>query len=133
LEALADTILPGSAQAGVAGFVAAMMVRPDPLLAYRFPSPPEAPALFYRRALAALDRLSVRQHARVFPALDAKQRSALVGGLLSGTADGWDGPPFGLVYFALRNDALDALYGQPAAYDELEVPYMPHIAPPRPW
>jgi hypothetical protein len=37
------------------------------------------------------------------------------------------------VYFALRSDAVDALYSPISAYQQLQVPYMAHIAPPHGW
>jgi hypothetical protein len=40
--------------------------------------------------------------------------------------DGWKGPTAGFVYFLLRSDAVDVVYG-------LGVPYQPHIAPTRSW
>jgi hypothetical protein len=37
------------------------------------------------------------------------------------------------VYFLLRTDAVDVVYGTMEGYAQLGVPYMPHIAPARSW
>jgi len=46
---------------------------------------------------------------------------------------GWDGPPAGFIYFVLRSDAIDVLYGTPEGFERLGVPYMAHIQPPAGW
>jgi hypothetical protein len=33
------------------------------------------------------------------------------------------------VYFVLRSDAVDVVYGTMEGYESLGVPYMPHIVP----
>jgi hypothetical protein len=53
--------------------------------------------------------------------------------LLAPAVADWNGPPPLLVYLTLRNDAVDVVYGSEAAYDKLNLPYMAHIAPLRPW
>jgi hypothetical protein len=47
--------------------------------------------------------------------------------------DGWKGPPGGFVYFLLRSDAVDVVYGTVAGYKSLDIPYMAHIEPKRSW
>ena len=47
--------------------------------------------------------------------------------------DGWQGPPGALVYFVLRSDAVDVVYGTMEGYQQLGVPYMAHIAPEKRW
>jgi hypothetical protein len=47
--------------------------------------------------------------------------------------DGWQGPRAPFVYFLLRTDAVDVVYGTMDGYAKLGVPYMPHIAPTRSW
>lgn len=51
----------------------------------------------------------------------------------AGGLPGWSGPPAPLVYFVLRSDALDVVYGTEAGFALLDVPYMPHIPPERRW
>ena len=55
-------------------------------------------------------------------------------GSLGGTEPvGWKGPPAKLVYLVLRGDATDVVYGSPAGFERLRVPYMAHIYPPSGW
>ena len=46
---------------------------------------------------------------------------------------GWQGPQGSLVYFVLRSDAVDVVYGTMEGYAQLGVPYQPHIAPEKRW
>ena len=43
------------------------------------------------------------------------------------------GPPAGLVYFVLRSDTVDVMYGTMEGYESLGVPYMAHIEPDKRW
>ena len=40
--------------------------------------------------------------------------------------EGWQGPAGGFVYFVLRSDAVDVVYGTMEGYESLGVPFMPH-------
>jgi hypothetical protein len=133
LVAVADTLVPGAAAARVEAYLEAMLAREVPLLTYRFVGFPLAAQDFYRNALTALTSAS-RATYGVEPArLDEPARISLVQSLAGGTLEDWNGPPQALVYFALRSDAIDAVYGIPAAYDRLAIPYMAHIEPPALW
>ena len=46
---------------------------------------------------------------------------------------GWQGPPGGFVYFVLRSDAVDVVFGTVEGYEALGIPYMPHIMPEKRW
>ena len=47
---------------------------------------------------------------------------------------GWQGPPAaGFVYFLLRSDAVDVVYGTVEGYAELGIPYQAHIMPLKRW
>lgn len=133
LGAVADTLVPSSAAAGVADFVAAMLAEPDPRLCYRFVSFPIPPRAFYKLALASFDDLSHAMMGRPLNALPPSERLRVVEKLVQPNVNGWKGPPTTLVYFVLRSDAIDALYGVQEAYTRLDIPYMAHIEPPRPW
>lgn len=133
LAAVADTLVPGSAAAGVVDFVTAMLAEPDPLLCYRFVSFPLPPRSFYKLALASLDDLAHASTGKPFETLTLSERTKVAGKLLEPNPKGWKGPPAALVYFVLRSDAIDALYGVEETYARLEIPYMAHIEPPRSW
>lgn len=78
LGAVADTLVPSSAAAGVADFVAAMLAEPDPRLCYRFVSFPIPPRAFYKLALASFDDLSHAMMGRPLNALPPSERLRVV-------------------------------------------------------
>ena len=131
LLAIGATLLPG---ADLARFVSGMLSREIPLLSYPFISFPLDVRAFYHDVLAALDSAYAKSAhgtkefvhlsgagGRTAPHARARR---------AGQLKGWDGPPPGLVYFVLRSDATDAVYGHPHAYEQLQIPYMAHIQPP---
>lgn len=135
LEALAETLLPGSAQVGVAHYIDHQLAA-DPaesllMIKYLRVDPPYLD--FYRSGLAAARAASLQNFGKSPAELDLQRRNTLVKRMAAGEADGWNGPPAPLVYFVLRNDAVDAMYGTPSGFEKLKVPYMPHITPPTPW
>ena len=91
-------------------------------------------ANFYRAALAAIDRASQsRNGGRGFAELDATAQHDFIDTMRQNKIEGWQGPPAPFVYFLLRTDAVDVVYGTMEGYARLGVPYMPHIAPTRSW
>jgi len=68
-----------------------------------------------------------------FAALSADERYAFIDQLRQNKIEGWQGPPPGQVYFVLRSDAVDVVYGTMEGYASLGIPYMPHIAPTKRW
>jgi Gluconate 2-dehydrogenase subunit 3 len=133
LGACADLLVPGAAAGGVVEFVVTMLGRPDPWLCYRFISLPIPIVEFYRSALDEIDHYCHRQFRSSVGGLSPQAQSEFVAGLARAELPSWRGPPQSLVYFALRSDAVDAVYGTVSAYQQLGVPYMAHIAPPPGW
>lgn len=133
LEALGDTLLPGAAAAGIAHYVDHQLASPAPLLMLRYVDYPGPFAQFYADGLAALDGAARARHARAFTALAAADRDALVRDIAGQNPPGWSGPPAPLFYFVAKNDAMDVVYGTPEGFAALGIPYMPHIAPTKPW
>lgn len=133
LEALGDTLLPGAAEAGIANFVDAQLAKELPFLIYRYLDVPIPPADFYRGGLAALDAYAAASRGKVFVDLPDDLRAAVVGEIAKGDPEGWQGPPAGVVYFVVRADAVDVVYGTEAGFERLGLPYIPHIAPPERW
>jgi hypothetical protein len=66
-------------------------------------------------------------------ALSPEQSAELVRKMSGGSVSGWQGPPAPFFYFVMRSDAVDVTYGTEAGFAALDVPYMPHIAPPSRW
>jgi Gluconate 2-dehydrogenase subunit 3 len=127
LLAVGETLVPG---ADLSRFVSGMLTRDVSMLSYPFVSLPLDVRVFYHEALLAIDSACRRTRDRGFVQLSSAERTAVMQELMAGQLKGWDGPPPGLVYFVLRSDATDAVYGRPQAYDDLQVPYMAHIQPP---
>jgi hypothetical protein len=135
LEALGDTLLPGAAEAGIAHFIDQQISEPprEALLTLRYLEVAPPFATFYRGGIAALDSASKTQYGKRFGQLDQERRRQIVRRMINGTPAGWRGPSSPLFYFALRSDAVDVVYGTIEGFRRLNVPYMPHIVPPRRW
>lgn len=131
LEALGDVLLPGAREAGIALFVDKHLSAPpsETLLTIRYLDVPPPYALFYKSALAALDAFAGGSFARVAP----RHAVDIVRAIANTVPSGWKGPPSPLLYFTVRSDAVDVVYGTQEGFDKLGIPYMPHIAPPTNW
>ncbi|MGI8475836.1 MAG: gluconate 2-dehydrogenase subunit 3 family protein [Thermomicrobiales bacterium] len=133
LDALGDVLLPGAAKAGISHYVDAQLAKAIPFLIYRYLDVPIPPTDFYKGSLAALDAYSQAKHRSAFTALTPDVQAAVVGDLAGGKPDGWSGPPPSLVYFVVRMDAVDVVYGTEEGFARLGLEYEAHIAPPQKW
>jgi hypothetical protein len=135
LEALGETLLPGARAAGVAHFVDHQVaVAPgEALLEARIVNVKPPFINFYRAAIGGVDRASTARSGKRFAALSAAEQHDFIDQLRQNKIDGWQGPPAGLVYFVLRSDAVDVVYGTMEGYESLGVPYLAHIAPDKRW
>lgn len=135
LEALGEALLPGAREAGIAHFVDAQLrnAPEDCLLTLRYFDWPPPYGAFYAGGLTALEALSQTRHQMPFHQLSPEQAGVIVGGLLSGQAEDWQGPPAPLFYLSVRSDAVDVVYGTVEGFEKLGIPYMAHIEPQRPW
>jgi hypothetical protein len=136
LEALGETLVPGARQAGIAHFIDQQISIPadDALLEARILNVRPPYANFYRAALGAVDRASqAKNGGRGFADLSEVEQRDFVNNMRQNKVDGWQGPPGGFVYFLLRSDAVDVVYGTMDGYAGLGIPYMPHIAPTQKW
>lgn len=135
LEALADTLLPGATEAGVAHFVDyhLSVPAPDCLLVLRYLDVAPPFAEFYRAGLQALDAAAAQLHGKAYSDLAADTRTAMVQLMAKGNPPGWDSPPAPLFYYVTRSDAVDVVYGTEEGFAALGVPYLAHIAPASPW
>ncbi|MGH8211233.1 MAG: hypothetical protein ACREU6_16875, partial [Steroidobacteraceae bacterium] len=66
------------------------------------------------------------------PDLDAAEMRKLVTEM-SKPGPPIEGFPAFLFYLCLRSDAVDVVYGTPAGFEKLNIPYMQHILPPEGW
>ena len=125
----------GARQAGIAHFIDHQISVPaeEALLEARIMNVRPPYANFYRAAIGAVDRASQAQHGRRFAQLSTVEQRDFVNLMRQNKIEGWQGPAGGFVYFLLRSDAVDVVYGTVEGYKELGIPYMPHIAPEKRW
>ena len=135
LEAIGETLLPGARAAGIAHFVDHQISVPpeEALLEARILNVRPPYANFYRAAIGALDKATAAQADQRFAWLPAPTQRELVNVMRQGKLQGWQGPPQGFVYFVLRSDAVDVVYGTVEGYEALGVPYQAHIMPLKRW
>lgn len=131
LEAFGEVLLPGARAAGIAAFVDHhLSVEPaNALLTLRYLDVPPPYAPFYKDGLSALDSFAGGRFADLAP----DKAAALVKSIAFAVPAGWRGPPSPLLYFAVRADAVDVVYGTEEGFAKLDVPYMAHVAPPSKW
>lgn len=143
LEAFGETLVPGSAAAGLAHFIDHQLAAPpgEQLLMIRYLGV-EAPFTpFYTSGLEALDAAAAAIYGVPFHGLEDGQRVALTRQLAQANPEDWPegwpdnskAPPAPLFYFVLRSDAVDVVYGTKAGVERLGLPYMAHIEPPSRW
>jgi len=136
VEALGETLVPGARKAGVAHFVDQQLAVPpgEALLEARILNVRPPYVNFYRAAIGAIDRASrARNDGRSFAQLNTIEQHEFVGLMRQNKIEDWQGPPGGFIYFVMRHDAVDVVYGTMEGYESLGIPYMPHIAPERRW
>jgi len=136
LAAIGEALAPGAREAGIANFVDQQLSIPpeDALLEARIMNVRPPYANFYRAALGAIDGASAAKYdGRGFAKLNAAEQHDFIDLMRQNKLDGWKGPPSPFVYFLLRSDAVDVVWGTMEGYAQLGVPYQPHIAPTRSW
>ena len=135
LEATCEYLLPGARENGVAHFVDRQLALDpaDSLLFVKCFELEQPFPDFYRSALAEIRRVGETVYGAGIAELDKKDAVSLIESLRDGNVPGWAGPPPPLVYHALRNDAVDVVYGTMEGFADLGIPYMAHIEPPRAW
>jgi hypothetical protein len=135
LEALGETLLPGGREAGVAHFIDQQVsVTPgEALLEARIVNVKPPYINFYRAAISGIDKAATARSGKRFTALNAAEQHDFIDQLRQNKIEGWQGPPAGLVYFVLRSDTVDVMYGTMEGYESLGVPYMAHIEPDKRW
>jgi hypothetical protein len=135
IAAMGETLVPGAREAGIVNFIDQQITGSagDALLEARILNVKPPYANFYRAAIGAINGASTAKHGKAFAELDAAAQHDFVDQMRQNKIDGWKGPPGGFVYFLLRSDAVDVVYGTMAGYKSLDIPYMAHIEPKRSW
>lgn len=135
LQVLADGLLPGAREAGVAHFIDHQLGESpgDCLLIAKYFQIPPPYLPFYQKGASACQALAQEKFKANLTALNDKQLEQLlrvIGKPGTQTPDGYD---LSLFYLCLRSDAVDMVYGTPEGFAKLNVPYMAHIMPPEGW
>jgi hypothetical protein len=136
LDAMGEALVPGAREAGITHFVDQQLSIPaeEALLEARIMNVRPPFANFYRAALGAIDGAAQAKYAgRSFAALNPAEQHDFIDLMRQNKLENWKGPGSGFVYFLLRTDAVDVVYGTMDGYESLGVPYMPHIAPEKRW
>lgn len=136
LEALGDTLVPGARRAGIAHFIDHQVAVPrgEALLTARLVNIPPPYVNFYRAAIRATDGASQAMFdGRRFTQISAGEQYEFVDLMRQGKVTNWQGPPAPFVYFVLRSDAVDVVYGTVEGFESLGIPYMAHISPDKRW
>jgi hypothetical protein len=135
LGAMGEALVPGAKDAGVVNFVDQQLSIPaeQALLEARIMNVRPPYANFYRGALGAIEGASQAKFSKAFTALTAAEQHDFIDLMRQNKLDGWKGPGAGFVYFLLRTDAVDVVYGTMDGYAHLGVPYQAHIAPTQSW
>jgi hypothetical protein len=135
LEAIGETLVPGARDAGIAHFVDQQISVPpeEALLEARILNVRPPYADFYKAAIGAIDKAAAAQSDQRFARLPADAQRDFVNLMRQNKLQGWQGPPSGFVYFVLRSDAVDVVYGTVEGYEALGIPYQAHIMPLKRW
>jgi hypothetical protein len=135
LGAVGETLLPGARKAGVVNFVDHQLAVPahESFLMARVANVQPPFINIYRGGINAINRSSQAMHGKRFEELTADQQRAFIDAMRQNKIEGWQGPPGPFVYFLMRHDAVDVVYGTVEGIESLGTPYMPHILPVARW
>lgn len=135
LGALGETLLPGARNAGVVNFVDHQLAVPhtESFLMARVANVQPPFVNIYRGGINAVNRSAQAMHGKRFEALEAKQQYDFVDAMRQNKIDGWQGPPGPFIYFLMRHDAVDVVFGTVEGIESLGTPYMAHIMPVGRW
>lgn len=125
IEAIAEHLVPGSVDAGIAAYLDAQLrAGKDSLLIGKYLGVDIPAQVNFYQTLAG----------NLQTALETEQpRAEAINAMWNDNQPNWDGPPASYMLFVLRSDALDVTYGTPEGFERLGVPYMAHIMPEKPW
>ena len=126
LERLAETLVPGSIDAGIAAYIDNQLSRGSEslLMAKYLNVTPLQQTDFYTNAI---------NNTAIALKKSKSTMQALIEKMFNDSVEGWQGAPASFFLFLLRADGLDVTYGTEAGADLLDIPYSPHISPESPW
>ena len=125
IEAVAEQLVPGAADAGISPYLDAQLrAGKHSLLIGKYLGVDISTQIGFYQSLAS----NLQKALQTDPSI-----AAVVSALRSDTQPGWEGPPASYMLFVLRADALDVTYGTTDGFEALGIPYMAHIMPDKPW
>ncbi|MCL6284951.1 gluconate 2-dehydrogenase subunit 3 family protein [Ruegeria sp. 2012CJ41-6] len=129
-----DLLAPGAARAGVARYVDQNISGRfgESMLLLRYLDS-GAMLPFYRGGIAGIEQESQHRFAMGFARLDPQQSGEIVAAAARSKTEAWTTPDPNFFYFISRSDAVDMVYGTEAGFAQLDIPYLAHIDPPKPW
>lgn len=135
-EILAEAIVPGARTGGIVHFLDQQLSQQDDvdcllMIRYLGVSPPFKN--FYAAAFKAVNSAAQSRYNKPLAELNESQLEELVSLMATDAIEHWQGPPSSFFYFVFRSDAVDVTYGTQAAFAQLNIPYMAHITPDKPW
>lgn len=135
LDELGEAILPGAAAAGLTHFIDHQLAADpnDALLVAKYFQVKLPYADFYAAGVQAAEGLARAQSGSGIHQLSAPQMQSLLTAMCNPETAVPGGFPLFLFYMCLRSDAVDVVYGTPAGFKKLNIPYMQHIMPPGGW
>lgn len=134
LAAWCTSIVSGADKAGVAGFVDENLAgdQAASLLLLRYLDATDM-AGFYRKGILGIEKECLHRFGLSFARATVGQRKKLVEAAIASKMQVWTDPDPNFFYFISRSDAVDVVYGTQAGFADLNIPYLAHIPPPRPW
>ena len=125
IERVAEHLVPGSVDAGIAPYLDAQLrAGKDSLLIGKYLGVDIPAQIDFYKTLASNLQKALQTDS---------PSSSVVSALWSDTQPDWEGPPASYMLFVLRADALDVTYGTAEGFEVLEIPYMAHIMPEKRW
>jgi len=135
LDTMGEIMLPGSPAAGLAHYVDDQLGRAsaDSLLFARYLDLDIPLPVFYSQGFAAVDGLAVGIGGKPLAELPREDATTLIRSMIDGGIKGWSPAAAALFYTAVRNDAIDVVYGGPHGMELLGIPVMQHAPAPSAW
>ena len=125
IEAVAERLVPGAVDAGIAPYLDAQLrAGKHSLLIGKYLGVDISNQMGFYQSLGSNLQKALQTDLST---------AAVISALWSDTQPGWEGPPASYMLFVLRADALDVTYGTADGFEALGIPYMAHIMPDEPW
>lgn len=136
LEAFCEALVPGSSKAGISYYIDHQLAasKEDCLLMIKYLGVAADTYIdFYQAGLANLLAASHKYYQQPWSRLDSDQSANLLADITKDAVANWQGAPASFLFFVLRADASDIVYGSTTGFEEIGMPYLAHIQPNSTW